>query len=237
MARNRRDEPEEDVEELDEDTKTDTKNDDDTDDTLLAKIIEITGLEREEDEKAEAFKERIVRHFADKYPNTKEGNGDFAELPAEVTDWVDAATEVTRANRGARNKKALPELGGLEEDEKPARRSRAKDDGEKEPKPKRERKGNPNAFGGPKALAEKLGVGGEESKVSRRIRKPLVEAGFVREKEPAKSGHVVFRHKDGTEVIVGSGKGENKYLLGWQVVGTDKHSYGADALQEYLKSR
>lgn len=118
---------------MSEDTETAT--------TLFDKIVELTGLEREDEESAEDFKARVVRHFADKYPNTDEGNEAFSKLDEDVTEWVDEATEVVRNNRGARNKKRLPELEGLEEDEeKPKRSRRASADGEKKPRKEKEPK-------------------------------------------------------------------------------------------------
>ncbi len=101
------------------------------------------GTLREEDETAEDYKDRIVRYFADKYPNTDEGNAAFDKLDGDVTDWVDSATEIKRNNRGSRNKKRLPELDGLEEDEeksKRAGRGEKKERAAKEPKAPKEKK-------------------------------------------------------------------------------------------------
>ena len=102
--------------------------DTDTDETLLAKITELTELEQEDGESAEDFKNRIVLHFKENYPNSDEGNAAFEKLDDDITEWVDAATEVAKNNRGARTKKPLPELAGLKEDAKSKRSSRAKAD-------------------------------------------------------------------------------------------------------------
>lgn len=93
----------------------------DTEATLYDAIVEHTELEREDDETVEEFKDRLVQHFNDVDDDT------FAAFPEQVRDWADDAIKVTKANRGARNKKALPVIDGLEEPvvEKPAKKEKA----------------------------------------------------------------------------------------------------------------
>jgi len=87
-----------------EDTETEDKNN-----SLYNMIVEETDLEHEDDETVEDYKERLVTHFNDMDDDA------FAALPNEVSDWADAAIKATKANRGARNKKPLPAIDGLEE--------------------------------------------------------------------------------------------------------------------------
>lgn len=110
--------------------------------TLYDKLVEQTGLEQEDDESAEDFKARLVKYFADTFPNTEEGNAKFDELDDEISDWVNSATEVASANRGARNKKRLPQIAGLEEDaaeEKPKRGRAGAEKGKSAGKAKKEK--------------------------------------------------------------------------------------------------
>lgn len=114
-------------------------------DTLYDKLVEVTGIGQDDNETAEDYKGRLVKHFADTYPNTEEGNAAFEKLDDEVTDWVNEATEIAAANRGARTKKRLPEIDGLDEDpveEKPKRgRAAAADKAPKDKKAKEEKPG------------------------------------------------------------------------------------------------
>jgi hypothetical protein len=205
----------------------------DTDElTLLDQVLEVTGLEREDGESAEDFKARIVRAMQDKFPNTEEGNEAFEDLDEDVQEWVNAATEVVKNNRGARNKKPLPELDGLAEDEaKPKAKRAAK--AAKEPKEKKER-----APRGPivrKELAVTFDAAPEDAKVSKKIDAPLRAAGFKRQKDRSKAGHFVYSNeKTGAEIHVGPGKGENVYMMGWRPKGDKQHQYGGPALEKYL---
>lgn len=133
--------PEDETKTAEKEGETVEKERSEDDETLFEKICSVTDLDREEDESAEDFKVRVVRHFADTYPNTDEGNAAFEQIDSEVTDWVDSATEIHRSNKGARNKKRLPEIDGLEEDEEPKskRGGAGKEKAEKKPREKKEK--------------------------------------------------------------------------------------------------
>ncbi len=121
--------------------------DTETEETLLDKLVELTELEQEDEETAEAYKVRLVEYFAETYPNNDAGNKAFGNLDETITNWVDSATDVQRANKsaGKNRQKRLPEIAGLEEDAKPARGRAADSNGAKKgraaAKEKPERKG------------------------------------------------------------------------------------------------
>ena len=201
--------------------------------TLFDQLVELTGLEPDGDETNDAFKVRMVRHFADAYPNTDEGNAAFEALNKEITDWVDAATEVQRENRGARRQKPLPDLDGLDVPvDKPKRARAAKTeksgDGVKAPTGRK--------FGSVAPLAATFEPAPEDAHVSKRLTGPLSKHGYKRQKERSPDGHIVYhRESDGHEVHVGQGKGEKSYMMGWRPAGAEQHGYGGDSLDEYLK--
>lgn len=209
--------------------------DTETTESLLDEICGLTKLEREDNESAEDFKARIVRHFADTYPNTDEGNAAFDALPANVTDWVDSATEVLRKNRGARKKSRLPELEGLEEDA--AESARVGRGAKKEPKEKKERVKKERAPGAGRAqtpLAATFAPAEECANVSKFIDKPLRAAGFKKQKERSDDGYIVFSKEGKADIHIGTGKTETAYLMGWRPVGVKEHQYGGETLQAYL---
>lgn len=216
---------------MSDDANTDTE-------TLLDALLGLTGLEREDDESAEDFKARIVRHFADTYPNTDEGNAAFDALDSGVTEWVDAATEVHRANRGSRNKKRLPELQGLEEDEdKPKRAGRAAKE-PKEPKEKKEKKTRAEGAGRkPRDLAATFEPAPEDAMVSKFLSKEFTANGYKKQKERSPAGHIVYINGDEHEIHVGPGKTEQAYMMGWKGQEQTNHSYGGEDLAKYLAER
>lgn len=214
-----------------------------TAETILDKIVEITGLEQEDEESAEDYKARIVRHFADKYPNTDDGNAAFDELDSDVTDWVDEATEIHMNNRGARNKKRLPELDGLAEDEAPAKSSKkgsaAKSATAKSATAKKsgtKKEGSGRGFGEKKALAATFVAPDEDAKVSKFLTAVFKAYGFTKQKDRSKGGFIVYKDEGGTEIEVGPGKQERSYLMGWRAKGQKQHNYGAASLEEHLAS-
>ncbi len=106
-----------------------------TEETLFDKIVDALSLEREEDESAEDYKIRAVRHAGDMEDE------DFEALPDDVKTWLNAATEVVKKNRGARKTAPLPALEGLEgDDEEEASKKGRKARAAKEPKAPREKK-------------------------------------------------------------------------------------------------
>lgn len=115
--------------------------------TLYDQIVELLKLEPEDEESSDDYKARVVRHAGDMEDD------DFEKLPDDVKEWLNAATEVVKKNRGARKKAALPALDGLEDDEveeKPKKGRKAKAEKKakepKEPKEKTERDPEANRF-------------------------------------------------------------------------------------------
>lgn len=206
--------------------------DTDTDETLLGKITELTDFDQEDGESAEDYKQRIVDYFKEEYPNTKEGNDAFEELDDDVRGWVNEATTVVRDNRGARNKKRLPPIEGLAEDEE-KKRGRAADG----KKPKVRKEGAGRAFGAKKDLAPTFEAPPNGAGVSKLLTRPLKAHGFKKQKELSKAGHIVYRNEAGQEIHVGRGKEENNYMMGWRPAGERQHRYGGPALEEYLSGK
>lgn len=102
--------------------------------TLYNKVAEAFGTEfdSEGEQSREDYKEEAVRFFNDMEDEV------FNALPEDVTAWVNETADVMKANRGARRKKPLPDLEGLdvaegESEEKPkGRRKRGEGKAEKE---------------------------------------------------------------------------------------------------------
>lgn len=204
--------------------------DTETKETLLEQIEELTDLEREDGETAEAYKERIARHFTATYPNTPEGNAAYDKIDGDITDWVDATSEAVRKNKSARKKSRLPELEGLEEDpaetKSTKRTGKAKGDGEK----------TGRKVGEKRELAATFEAAPEDAMVSKFLTKVLREHGYSKSKERSKAGHIVYKNGD-EEIHVGPGKTEQAYMMGWRAPGQDKHSYGAASLADYLTKK
>lgn len=212
------------------DTDTDTETE--TTETLLSKIEELTGLEREDDETAEAYKSRLVGYFADKYPNTDEGNKAFDALDDDISDWVDAATAAVKDNRGARNKKRLPAISGLEEDAVEEKKTRSKST-----KSSEAGEGGGTKVGTRRELAATFEPAPAEASVSKFLTKPLNEHNFKKQKDRSEGGHIVYKHEDNREIHIGPGKGEKAYLMGWRAKGEKQHQYGGDSLAEHLAKK
>ncbi len=121
------------------DTETEEKEADEKEQSLYEKVVEVTGIEYDEEEHktVDDFKQQVVRHFADMEDE------EFEKLPEEVQDWVDSATEVVKKNKSARRKADLPSMAGLAEPKadkaEKGRRGRAAK-GEKKERKAREKK-------------------------------------------------------------------------------------------------
>lgn len=210
-------------------------SDTEAEETLLSKMTEVTGLAREDDETAEAFKGRLVKHFADAYPNTDEGNKAYDGLDDDVTDWVDAATDLARKNRSSRKVIRLPELAGLVEDAEEPKGSKR---GSKSKEPKAAKEPGASRAGVQRvSLAEKFVAAPDGAKTSKFLAKPLRAAGFSLKRERSAEGHMVYAKDGGDEIHVGPGKAESAYLMGWRIPGETQHRYGGVELEEYLDKK
>jgi hypothetical protein len=94
-----------------DDTETvETKADEEQ--TLYEQIVAITDMEFDsDDESHEEYKDRLVKWFSDQEDEV------YDNAPEAVQEWIDEATKIAKANRGAKRKKPLPVMDGLEGDE------------------------------------------------------------------------------------------------------------------------
>lgn len=99
---------------------------------------------------AEDYKESLVVYYG------KLSADDYEKIPDVVHEWVAEATDLHKANRTAKRKKALPDIEGLPEDEgegetakdePPARRARSSDKDKPADKAKAKDKDPPKAKG------------------------------------------------------------------------------------------
>src|SRR5215469_18755759 len=107
--------------------------------SLYEMIVDATGIEYGREDfpgGQQDYKNKLVRHFG------QMTGDDFDELPEEVREWVNEATEVFNANRRTKEEpEDLPEIEGLVEPPPPppARRGRvavAEEDDEPAPPPR-----------------------------------------------------------------------------------------------------